>query len=101
MRRSLFFTLLLAGALTADAADKKIRVLILDGFSNHDWQQTTALIRGVLEPSGLFEVAVSTTPQTTNAADWETWRPKFSGCDVVIQTCNDISRGPKWPGPVK
>jgi len=93
---------LLAGLLgSAPAADAKIRVLIVDGFSNHDWRQTTSLLRGLLEPSRLFAVAVSTTPQTTNAADWAAWRPQFSGCDVVIQTCNDINHGPSWPEPVK
>ena len=25
----------------------KIRVLIVDGFSNHDWQQTTRLLREI------------------------------------------------------
>src|SRR5690242_3490095 len=85
----------------ADAADTKIRVLIVDGFSNHDWQQTTALLRQILEPTGLFDVSVSTTPQRTNAAAWDAWRPKFSDYDVVIQTCNDINHGPKWPEPVK
>ena len=84
--------------LSAGTGERKIRVLIVDGFSNHDWQQTTALIRGVLAPSGLFEVAVSTAPEKTNdPAAWASWRPKFSDCDVVIQTCNDISHGPKWP----
>ncbi|HZI32837.1 MAG TPA: ThuA domain-containing protein, partial [Candidatus Binatia bacterium] len=85
----------------AEAADTKIRVLIVDGFSNHDWQQTTALLRQILEPTGLFDVSVSTTPQRTNAAAWDAWRPKFSDYDVVIQTCNDINHGPKWPEPVK
>ena len=82
-------------------AEPKVRVLILDGFSNHDWQQTTALIRGILDAGGLFDVAVSTAPATTNDPAWTSWRPKFSGYDVVIQTCNDINHGPSWPAPVK
>ena len=98
---NLIVVLLLAGALTASAAGSKIRVLIVDGFSNHDWLQTTALIQGILTPSGFFAVSASTAPQTTNAADWAAWRPKFSDYDVVIQTCNDISHGPKWPEPVQ
>jgi hypothetical protein len=93
--------LLFVTGLTAVAAETSIRVLIVDGFSNHDWQQTTALIQGVLKSSGTFEVAVSTAPKSTNAEDWAAWRPKFSDYDVVIQTCNDISHGPKWPEPVK
>ena len=85
----------------AGTSNHKIRVLIVDGYSNHDWQQTTALIRGVLAPSGLFEVAVSTTPGKTNDVAWASWHPRFSDYDVVIQNCNDINHGPPWPEPVK
>ena len=93
---------LISLACPAKADTAKIRVLIVDGFSNHDWRQTTALIRGILAPSEKFDVAVSTAPATTNdAAAWAAWQPKFSDYDVVIQTCNDISHGPSWPEPVK
>jgi hypothetical protein len=34
--------------LPAVAGGAKIRVLIVDGFSNHDWRQTTTLIHGIL-----------------------------------------------------
>jgi type 1 glutamine amidotransferase len=95
-------TILLASlAFSARADDRKIRVLIVDGFSNHDWRQTTSLIRGILAQTNLFDVSISTTPQSTNAADWAAWRPKFSDYDVVMQTCNDIKQGPKWPEPVQ
>ena len=40
--------------MPANAAEHKIRVLIVDGFSNHDWKQTTALLRGVLKAAGGF-----------------------------------------------
>jgi type 1 glutamine amidotransferase len=78
------------------------RVLIVDGFSNHDWRQTTELIRDILESNRAgFRVDVSTAPQTTNAADWAAWRPKFSDYDVVIQNCNDYGQHISWPEPVK
>jgi type 1 glutamine amidotransferase len=86
---------------TALADDGKIRVLIVDGFSNHDWRQTTAQIRGVLAPTGLFDVSVSTAPDKTNIEAYAQWRPKFADYQVVIQTCNDIGGGPAWPEPVK
>jgi len=86
--------------MTAPAAEP-IRVLILDGYSNHDWRLTTALIRGILEPTGLFAVTVSTAPPTNNAPGWDSWRPKFSDHDVVIQTCNDLGGGPVWPRAVQ
>ncbi len=87
--------------LSGLAAEPPIRVLIVDGFSNHDWQLTTALIRGILEPTGQFAVAVSTAPATKDAPGWDLWRPKFSAYDVVIQTCNDINGGPPWPAEVQ
>ncbi len=80
---------------------RRIRVLIVDGFSNHDWRLTTALIRGILEPTQLFDVAVSTAPSTKDAPGWDAWRPKFSDYDVVIQNCNDIGGGPSWPREVQ
>jgi hypothetical protein len=99
MRRFLSIIALLSGVGLCGAAP--IRVLIVDGFSNHDWRLTTALIRGVIEPTGLFEVSVSTTPPTKDSPGWDAWRPKFSDYDVVIQNCNDIGGGPAWPREVQ
>ena len=79
----------------------KIRVLIVDGFSNHDWKLTTQLIRSIIEPSGYFEVSVSTAPPTPSSEGWDQWQPNFSDYDVVIQNCNDINGGPAWPRRVQ
>jgi hypothetical protein len=107
--------LLFGAALTLAAADlplpspaapaksaAKISVLIVDGFSNHDWQKTTALLKAILEPTGLFTVAVSTCPPTATSPGTDIWRPAFKAYDAVTQNCNDISRsGPAWPKPVQ
>lgn len=86
-----------------------IRVLIVDGFSNHDWRQSTLLLRGILDNVGGFEVDVSTMP-ATGSAMWANWRPDFNAYDVVIQTCNDnggngelagVKELPEWPEAVK
>ena len=61
----------------APAAEPPVRVLIVDGLSNHDWKLTTTLIRGILEPTGLFTVTVSTAPPTRDSAEWATWRPRL------------------------
>jgi len=82
-------------------ATRPIRLLIVDGFSNHAWQLNTALIRGLLAPTGLFTVDVSTAPPTAASPGWDTWRPNFSAYDVVLQTCNDIGGGPSWPRDVQ
>lgn len=100
-RRPFILLAMLLTSTAALAAEKPIRVLIVDGYSNHDWKLTTALIRGIIEPTGLFAVSVSTAPATADAPGWDTWRPKFSDYDVVIQTCNDINGGPAWPRAVQ
>ena len=103
MRKSLMTALVLVSLQISffGAEANKIKVLIVDGFSNHDWKMTTALLRGILEPTGLFDVSVSTTPATRGAAGWEAWRPQFTNYDVVIQTYNDLNGGAMWPEEVK
>ena len=101
--------LFLAALLSADGATalepapaaRPIRVLIVDGFSNHDWRLTTQLVRGIIEPTGLFTVSVSTAPSTAASPGWDAWRPAFRDYDVVIQNCNDYGGGPAWPREVR
>lgn len=83
------------------AEPARIRVLIVDGCSNHDWRLTTASIRTILEPTGLFAVDVSTAPPSKDAPGWDTWRPKFADYDAVIQHYNDINGGAPWPAEVR
>ena len=45
-----------------DSNSKPIKILIVDGFSNHDWRQTTRVIRQILGDTRLFDIEVSTTP---------------------------------------
>jgi hypothetical protein len=109
--KPLLLVLLCAAALARPAAafaasasrppDGKIRVLIVDGYSNHDWKLTTRLIRAILEPTGLCTVAVATSPPSAAAPGWDTWRPNFRDYDVVIQNYNDINGGPPWPAAVR
>ena len=65
--RSLFRLLLPAilftSALAVSAADPTpIKVLIIDGQNNHKWQETTPVLKSILEKSGRFTVDVATTP---------------------------------------
>lgn len=101
--KNFFLVVAMVAGLTAsaDADSAKIRVLITDGCSNHDWALTTRAIRAILEPTGLFEVSVSTSPPTAASPGWDTWRPKFADYDVVIQHYNDINGGAPWPAGVR
>jgi type 1 glutamine amidotransferase len=78
-----------------------IRVLIVDGFSNHDWQLTTDLVRRIVTPTGLFEVSVSTSPPTLDSPGWDTWRPRFTEHEVVLLNCNSLGNRPTWPRAVE
>jgi len=74
----------------------KIEVLIVDGFSNHDWQQTSAVTQWILEESGLFKVNISTVPEDSMAR--QSWLPSFDQYAVVIQNTNNIHNANlKWP----
>jgi len=73
-----------------------IRVLIVDGFSNHDWKQTTAVTKWILEKSQLFKVEVTTVPIDSLAR--EGWLPEFKDYQVIIQNTNNIHNpNLKWP----
>jgi type 1 glutamine amidotransferase len=91
---------------SGDACDnsdsKPIRVLIVDGFSNHDWKETTRVVRGILEETQLFDIDVSTSPSLSSASGWGTWRPHFEKYDVVIQNTNNIGKAQlRWPREVE
>jgi hypothetical protein len=90
-----------ASQAIASTSKQPIRVLIVDGFSNHDWRLTTRYIRTILERAGGFAVEVSTSPPTADAPGWDDWRPRFADYDVVVQNSNDIDGGPSWPAQVR
>jgi type 1 glutamine amidotransferase len=80
----------------APADSSPIRVLIIDGVSNHDWQRTTRLVEGILAPTKLFKVTVSTAPAKLDDPTYNTWCPDFSTCDVVIQNYNNLRQKITW-----
>ncbi|MCP5112217.1 MAG: ThuA domain-containing protein [bacterium] len=80
---SLLSATLLAVAL--HAADP-LKVLVIDGQNNHKWQETTPVLKRVLEETGRFQVDVATSPPTD--AGMSGFRPRFAGYDVVLSNYN-------------
>jgi uncharacterized protein len=71
-----------------------IRVLLLDGQSGgtyHNWRLTTPVLKAELEETGLFQVAVVTSPQS--GADFSNFKPNFSGYQVIVSNYD----APDWP----
>jgi type 1 glutamine amidotransferase len=76
---------------TPVAAEDKLRLLIVDGQNNHDWQATTPLLREFYEQSDRFIVDVATSPPARH--DMSGFRPRFADYDVVVSNYN----GDRWP----
>ncbi len=97
MRKGLLASALvtvLLRALPASAAP--VRAMILDGQSGgpyHAWQQTTPVLKRILEETGLFQVDVVTSPSA--GGDFSRFRPEFSKYRVIVMNYD----GPdgEWP----
>lgn len=88
MRRTLLAFLLLTGL--AHAASP-VRALIVDGQNNHKWQETSPVLKRLLEETGMFTVDVATTPP--KGGDFSSFHPRFTDYAVVISNYN----GESWP----
>jgi type 1 glutamine amidotransferase len=89
-------------AWSQDKVGKRIRVLIIDGYSNHDWKQTTSLTKSILEESKLFSVDISTAPATTDPDSMAMWDPEFKNYQVIIQNSNNYNnKSLRWPRKIE
>jgi len=96
---SFLFGAALTCVLQAPAATP-IRALILDGQSGgpfHAWQQTTPVLKKMLEETGLFQVDVLTSPPV--GGDFSKFKPEFSRYRVVVS--NYDGTDDQWPAEVK
>jgi len=61
-----------------------IRLLILSGRNNHNWQQTTPFLESLFSGTGMFEIQITNRPDTLKESDFQ----KFN---VVLNNWNS------WP----
>jgi uncharacterized protein len=80
--------LLCAAAISAGAADEKIKALIIDGQNNHNWQQTTPVLKKLLEDTGKFAVDVATSPAKGKKEEMAKFRPELAKYQVVVSNYN-------------
>ena len=80
--------------------ERPIKILIIDGFSNHDWRATTQALLTILKKDPSLRVDVSTVPPKGDL-NWSQWLPNYSSYDVIIQNTNDINNGHSWPEPAQ
>ena len=92
--------LLLALAAATPRAATPIRVMLLDGESGgpwHKWQQTTPVLKAILDDAGLFKVDVATAPPKDG--DFSSFMPKFGDYRVVVW--NYDAPDERWPEALK
>ncbi|MGB8490989.1 MAG: ThuA domain-containing protein, partial [Bacteroidales bacterium] len=102
--RNFLAILIFIANLSALRAQKthEIKLLIVDGFSNHDWQRTTQSIIHILNIYKGFKIDVSTSPDNSATKDQiESWSPDFSAYDVVMLSCNDKGTPVNWGDPTR
>jgi len=84
------------GVLSLQAAP--IRVLIVDGQSNHRWQLTTPVLKKVLDEVGLFQTDVLSSP--ARGRDFSAFKPEFGKYQVVVMNYNNSDDAVEWPPDV-
>ena len=94
-----FLTAMFVLIVAAPRAATPIRVMLLDGESGgpwHKWQQTTPVLKKVLEDGG-FKVDVVTAPPKDG--DFSTFAPKFGDYGAVV--FNYDAPDERWPDALK
>ncbi|TRX59224.1 ThuA domain-containing protein [Fulvivirga sp. M361] len=90
-----------AGAMKEVSKDE-IRLLIVDGFSNHDWQLTTQFIVKILNEYDDIKTDITTSPDHLVPSETlQKWNPDFSVYDVVLLNCNDLKNPVRWSDRVR
>ena len=93
MRIGMLALLTLLSFCTVSSAEDPIKTLIVDGQNNHNWAETTPILKEMMESCGRFTVDVSTCPK--KGQDMSGYQPDFSKYDLVV--VNDGHQADSWP----
>jgi len=67
------------------------KALIVTGQNNHEWKQSTPILKQILENSGLFAVDIAQTPAA--GGDMSNFKPVFTNYNLVVLDYT----GDAWP----
>lgn len=80
----------------------QVRVLLIEGASNHGWENRIGILESILSKAGGFELTVELAPSSEADPAWSAWSPNFSNYDVVISGYRGGVDGvPEWSAPAK
>jgi type 1 glutamine amidotransferase len=104
MKNAPAFVLICACVLFAmpAAGQGRIRVMLLDGQNNHNWQSTSPVLKKLLDETGLFDTTIVSAPEVT-APEFASFRPDFSAYRVVVMNYNNgiDGKAPEWRDELK
>jgi hypothetical protein len=84
------------------AGQGRIRVMLLDGQNNHNWQSTSPVLKKLLDETGLFDTTIVTAPDVS-APEFASFKPDFSAYRVVVMNYNNgiDGKSPEWGDDLK
>lgn len=97
MKKQYLLILIAAGFLTLISACKNEAVyntLIITGQNNHNWKESSPVLKQILDQTGLFSSEIMITPE--KGGDMNTFNPDFSKYKLVVLDYN----GDSWSDKV-
>ncbi len=98
------FVVLCACVLLAVTGEgqSRMRVMLLDGQNNHNWQSTSPVLKKLLDETALFDTTIVTAPDVS-APEFASFKPDFSTYRVVVMNYNNgiDGKSPEWGADLK
>ncbi len=80
----------------------RMRIMLLDGQNNHNWQSTSPVLKKLLDETSLFDTTIVTAPDVS-APEFANFKPDFSTYGVVVMNYNNgiDGKSPEWGADLK
>jgi uncharacterized protein len=98
MKKQYLLLLITAGLLSLFSAcknDTRYKTLIITGQNNHNWKASSAVLKQILDETGLFTSEIMITPEKNG--DMKAFTPEFSKYKLVVLDYN----GDSWSEKTK
>ena len=96
------FIRLIVAVLVIGSVQAQVRVLLIEGASNHGWENRIGIVESILSKAGGFDLDVELAPSSAEVPEWSLWSPDFDAYDVVVSGYRGGVDGvAEWPPMVK
>ena len=95
MKNLFVFPLFILFCCITGCTKDPIKVLIVTGQNNHNWQISSVILQKYLNESGMFMADIAVSPK--EGEDMSSFRPDFSAYKTVVLDYTDFNDGGMWP----